>query len=337
MTRVTLKDVAAKAGVSYQTVSKVLNNRAQVAPETEERIWAAVRELNYRPNVSARNLRKQASNLIGYAWHYTPDDFMHPVLDAFVHSVANAAEREGFHLLTFLATGEPPRPDVYQELFFRNQVAGFVLADTVTDDPRVKILMERDIPFVTFGRANDSWDFCWIDVDGRAGLRDAVKHLLGKGHRRIAFVTWPEGSQSGSYREQGYRDALQSRDIVPRDEWIIRGENAAELGRRAVRCLLALPREQRPTAIACVSDLVAIGAINAATAAGIVVGQDLAITGFDDIPLARYTQPPLTTVRQPIQEVGPEVVKLLLKQIRGDSAGQQQIILEPELIVRESG
>ncbi|MFW5941784.1 MAG: LacI family DNA-binding transcriptional regulator [bacterium] len=337
MTRVTLKDVAARAGVSYQTVSKVLNKRAQVMPETEERIWAAVRELNYRPNVSARNLRKQASNLIGYAWHYTPDDFMHPVLDAFVHSAANAAESEGFHLLTFLANGEPPRPDVYQELFFRNQVAGFLLADTVSDDPRVKILMERDIPFVTFGRANDDWDFFWVDVDGRAGLRDAVKHLLGKGHRRIAFVTWPEGSRSGSYREQGYREALHSRGIEPLPEWIVRGENAAELGQNALRRLLELPREQRPTAIACVSDLVAIGAVNAATAAGLTVGHDLAITGFDDIPLARYTQPALTTVRQPIDAVGQAVIDLLLRQIRGEPRDERGVLLEPELVVRDSG
>ena len=131
MSRVTLKDVAAHAGVSYQTVSKVLNNRAQVTPETRERIWQAVRELNYRPNISARNLRTQASNLIGYAWHYMPDEFIHPVLDAFVHSVAHAAEDRGFHILTFLADHGPTSADVYHELFSRNQVAGFLLADTV--------------------------------------------------------------------------------------------------------------------------------------------------------------------------------------------------------------
>lgn len=336
MSRVTLKDVAARAGVSYQTVSKVLNNRAQVTDDTRERIWQAVRELNYRPNVSARNLRKQASNLIGYAWHYVPDDFIHPVLDAFVHSAANAAEAQGYHLLTFVADGGAARADVYRELYSRNQVAGFILADTVHDDPRVKMLLDQGIPFVTFGRANKDWDFHWVDVDGRHGLRLVVQHLLERGHRRIGFITWPSGSQSGSYREQGYRQALRGHGIEPDDAWIVRGEHSAELGRRGVRELLALPQKRRPTAIACVSDLVAIGALDAAANAGVQVGKDLAITGFDDVSLVQYMQPPLTSVRQPIIDVGQQVVDLLLKQIRKEKIANKGVLLKPELIVRDS-
>ena len=337
MGHVTLKDVAARAGVSYQTVSKVLNNRAQVTEETRNRIWQAVRELNYRPNVSARNLRKQASNLIGYAWHYMPDEFMqNPVLDGFVHSAANAAEAHGFHLLTFVADGGPPRPDVYHELFSRNQVAGFLLADTVGDDPRVEMLLDEDIPFVTFGRANDEWDFCWVDVDGQYGLRMVVEHLLQQGHRRIGFITWPEGSQSGAFREAGYRQALEGCGLEPDPQWIVRGEHSAELGRRGVRRLLELPPERRPTAIACVSDLVAIGALGAAAQAGLEVGEEIAITGFDDIPLVQYTQPPLTSVRQPIDAVGERVVDMLLKQIQGEVIDRKGVLLQPELIVRAS-
>lgn len=336
MSRVTLKDVAARAGVSYQTVSKVLNNRAQVSDDTRERIWQAVRELNYRPNISARNLRTQASNLIGYAWHGMPKDFMHPVLDAFVHSIANAAEAHGFHLLTFTVDGNGAGSDVYQELFSRNQVAGFILADTVTDDPRVKTLIARQIPFVTFGQANDEWDFCWVDVDGYYGLTITVEHLLQRGHRRIAFITWPEGSQSGALREKGYREALAAAGITPRPEWIIRGENSAELGQSAVRRLLALPPEQQPTALACVSDLIAIGALNALQAAGLVVGKDVALTGFDDIPLVQYTQPPLTSVRQPINRIGETVIDMLLTQIQGEPVDQKCVVMQPELIVRAS-
>jgi DNA-binding LacI/PurR family transcriptional regulator len=336
MARVTLKDVAAKAGVSYQTVSKVLNNRAQVSDDTRERIWQAVRELNYRPNISARNLRTQASNLIGYAWHGMPKDFMHPVLDAFVHSIANAAEEEGYHLLTFTANRDGTRSDVYQELFSRNQVAGFILADTVTDDARVKTLIERQIPFVTFGRANDEWDFCWVDVDGYYGLKATVEHLLQRGHRRIAFITWPEGSQSGAAREKGYREALAAAGISPHPEWIIRGQNSAELGQSAVRRLLALPAEKQPTALACVSDLVAIGALNALQAAGLIAGEDVAVTGFDDIPLVQYTQPPLTSVRQPINRIGETVIDMLLRQINGEPIDQKTVILRPKLIIRAS-
>lgn len=338
MANVTLKDVAARAGVSYQTVSKVLNGRAQVRPETQERIWQAVRELNYTPNVSARNLRKQASNLIGYPWHYIPDDFIHPILDAFVHSVTQAAEARGYHLLTFVpeTDSSESQDDVYRTLFWRNQVAGFILADTVENDPRVALLIEQEIPFVTFGRANDDWDFCWVDVDGYHGLRLTVEHLLEQGHRRIAFLGWPAGSQTGAHREQGYRDALAAAGVEPDPDWILRGEHSAQLGRTAVRQLLAMPEADRPTALACVSDLVAIGALNEANRAGTRVGEDLAITGFDDMPLVQYMQPPLTSVRQPIIKVGEAVVDLLFKQIEEEPIEQKGILLKPELVIRES-
>lgn len=336
MSRVTLKDVAARAGVSYQTVSKVLNNRAQVTPETRDRIWQAVRDLNYRPNVSARNLRRQASNLIGYAWHYMPDEFIHPVLDAFVHSVANSAEAYGYHLLTFVADRDPSHTDVYQELFSRNQVAGYILADTVQNDSRVQMLIGRGIPFVTFGRANDDWEFHWVDVDGKHGMCILVQHLLERGHRRIGFITWPTGSISGSNREAGYRQALREAEVEMLEAWIVRGENSAELGRRGVQTLLQLPPQARPTAIVCVSDLVAIGALDGAAQAGLQVGKDLAITGFDDVSLVQYTQPPLTSVRQPIAAVGEQVVELLLRQIQGEQIEEKGILLKPELVIRAS-
>lgn len=336
MANVTLKDVAARVGVSYQTVSKVLNGHTQVRPETKERIWQAVRELNYTPNVSARNLRKQASNLIGYPWHHIPDNFIHPVLDTFVTNVTQAAEARGYHLLTFVPDADSSADDVYRTLFWRNQVAGFILADTVENDPRVELLIEQEIPFVSFGRANDNWDFCWVDVDGYHGLRLAVEHLLAQGHRRVAFLGWPAGSQTGAHREHGYRDALAAAGVEPDPAWLLRGEHSAQLGRAAVRQLLGLPEAHRPTALACVSDLVAIGALNEAHRAGLKVGQDLAITGFDDMPLVQYMQPPLTSVCQPIPEVAEAVVDLLLKQIKEEPIAQKNILLKPELVVRES-
>lgn len=335
MPRVTLKDVAARAGVSYQTVSKVLNGRAQVTGETHQRIWDAVRELNYRPNISARNLRKQASNLIGYPLHYGGDDFVHPVLDAFLHSVANAAEADGFHILTF-AAADPTDPAPYRELYYRNQVGGFILADVNRNDPRVEMLIEQDIPFTAFGRANEEWDYYWVDVDGRTGMQQVVEHLLAQGHERIALITWPEGSRTGSARENGYRLALQSAGLPPPPELIVRGLNAARTGREAFQQLWRLPAERRPTAVACVSDLVALGVLHAANGAGLVVGAELAITGFDDLTLTAYTQPPLTTVRQPIAEVGETAVAMVLSQILEREQPHKGVLLPPQLVIRGS-
>jgi DNA-binding LacI/PurR family transcriptional regulator len=338
MARTTLKDVAAQAGVSYQTVSKVLNKQASVTPETEARIRQAIEELNYTPNVSARNLRTQSSNLIGYAWRQTPDGSPHPVLDRFLYSAAQVVEAHGYHLLTFLIGAESSALDVtpYQELYARRQVEGFILADTNHNDARIAYLMAQEIPFACFGQANPEWDYCWVDVDGRSGMVRVVNHLVERGHRRIALITWPEGSRAGNDREQGYLRGLQTAGIPFDPAWLVRGENAVQTGVNAISRLMALPGEQRPTAAACVSDQIAIGALYGAGAAGLQVGSDIAITGYDDAPMAEFLHPPLTSVRQPIAAVGQQVIELLLNQINGDEIVEKGILLAPELIVRES-
>lgn len=337
MARITIKDVAARSGVSYQTVSKVLNNQGNVSAETEIRIWQAVEELGYKPNISARNLRTQSSNLIGYAWQRSVDDSPRPILDQFLYDAVYTFEQHGYHLLTFLVDADD-KPDVpiYKELYDRRQVEGFILADTNHNDPRIAYLMEQNIPFASFGRANTEWDFCWVDIDGRHGLRSVVDHLIERGHQRIGLLTWPEGSEAGAYREEGFADGLREAGLAVRPDWILRGNNTVQFGAAGMQHWRSLPDAERPTAIACVSDLIAIGALNDASAAGLNVGQDVAITGYDDIPMSQYFTPALTTVRQPIATVGQQVVDLLLKQIKEQPIAKKGILLKPELIIRES-
>lgn len=335
--KVTLKDVAKEAGVSYQTVSKVLQGQIKVTPETQARIETAVSQLGYRPNVAARNLRTQSSNLIGYAWRLAKGAATHPILDQFLASAAQVVEAHGYHLLTFLiGDDEPLNVTPYRELFARRQVEGFILADTNHNDPRIAYLIEQNIPFASFGRANDAWDYCWVDVDGQYGSRITVEHLLAKGHRRIGLLTWPEGSRAGEEREQGYRRGLQEAGIAGDEAWLIRGDNSVQSGFQGVNQLLELPEAQRPTAVMCVSDQIAIGALNGAQALGLEVGQDIAVTGFDDMPTAEFLHPALTTVRQPIPEVGQQVVNLLLKQLNDEPIDQTGILLKPELVIRHS-
>ena len=338
MPRITLKDVAAKAGVSYQTVSKVLNKRANVTAETEERIWAAINELGYRPNISARNLRTQSSNLLGYAWRQGDSkEEPHPVLDRFFYSAVQTAEANSYHLMTFLIEAdENLNVDIYRELYAKRQVEGFVLADTNHNDPRVAFLIEENIPFATFGRANESWDFCWVDVDGRSGIYQVADYLIKKGHERIGMITWPEGSKTGEARESGYFARLEEAGVQIDSDWLVRGNNTVQVGAAGVSKLLELPAHRRPTAVVCMSDHLAIGAMSGATAAGLQVGQDLAVTGFDDIPMSAFLHPPLTTVRQPINEVGKKVVDLLMKQINGEPIIEKGFLLKPKVIARAS-
>lgn len=338
MSQVTLKDVAARAGVSYQTVSKVINNRATVAPETEARVRQVIRELNYRPNIGARNLRTQASNLIAFACNYRPRHGGHPILDLFLYSMADVAEAKGY-LITFFAgsdknTYEDTKP--YDDLYARRQVEGFVLADTVEDDPRIAYLIKQGIPVASFGRSNEDWDFCWVDVDGRDGIQKVMAHLQERGHKRIAFITWLDRFKTGLDREEGYMRGLEAAGTSFDAGWIIRGPDSAETGANGVRQFLSLPARRRPTAIVCVSDQIAIGAMHAAMAAGLEVGRDIAITGYDDVPVATHLHPPLTTVSQPIDQVSQYVVDLLLKQLNREPIPEMGISLQPSLVIRES-
>jgi DNA-binding LacI/PurR family transcriptional regulator len=274
--------------------------------------------------------------MIGYSWHRVPADRCHPILERFLHSMAQVAEAQGYHILTFIGgpDHEPWLP--YEELMHTGRVDGFILSDTDRDDPRIRCLLDMGFPFVAFGRANEEWDFPYVDVDGQAGVRQAVEHLLSLGHRRVGLIAWPAQSLAGYYRCQGYVKALQGAGIPPDPAWIVRTGHTEGSGRRAMHALLSLPPDRRPTAVVAVSDLMAIGAMNAVYEARLQPGRDIAVVGFDDIPTAQYLRPPLTTLRQPIAEVGQRVVDMLLRIIQGEELAERQVLLPPTLVVRDS-
>ncbi len=334
--RVTIKDVATRAKVSYQTVSKVVNGQAQVSSETRERIWQAIHDLGYRPHITARNLRVGASHMLGYSWRSVPSDQFNPVLDKFLQSMVEAAEKSGYHLLPFPCPPDHAQVEVYRELIFSGRVDGFVLSSTNLNDQRIAYLLDTGFQFVAFGRANPEWDFPYVDVDGAAGLRMATEHLLSLGHQRIALIGWPEESLTGKFRVQGYLEAMQAAGRSVDPSWIARGEHSAQFGEVTARRWLDLPADQRPTAIIALSDLMAIGAINAIQERGLEVGRDIAVVGFDDVPMAQYLRPPLTSLRQPIWEIGQQVVAMLIKLIRREPIEEQHVLLPPRLIVRAS-
>jgi DNA-binding LacI/PurR family transcriptional regulator len=334
----TLKDVATAAGVSYQTVSKVLNKQAQVTKETEERIWAAVRKLGYRPNHTARSLRTHRAFTIGYSWPPTPPDQANPILDQFLQSMLLAAEKQGYYLLSFpYHTDLDNRLATYIDLMDTGRVDGFVISSVEYDDPRAELLLKKNFPFVGFGRSNPELKFPWLDVDGAKGIELAVNHLVSLGHRRIAALAWPETSRVGNNRLEGYAKALQAAGIPLQSGLIKRGEGRFAFGTQATHSLLDLAPELRPTAVVALNDPMAIGAIAAAKDRGLKVGPDFAITGFDDAPMVQYLEPPLTTIRQPIWDVGQRIIPLLLDYIAsGQPPEPAGILLEPQLIERGS-
>lgn len=335
--KITLKAVAAHAGVSYQTVSKVLNGQAQAAPETRQRILDAVRELDYRPNQIARSMRARRSFMIGYSWVQTSPDQVNHILDQFLSSMVREAEAAGYHLLPFPFREGQEQVDDYRDLIDTGRVDGFVLSSVNYNDPRIHFLMERGFPFVAFGRSNPELDFPFVDVDGAEGLRQATLHLIKNGHQRIGAIAWPNDSRVGNERMRGYFEAMQSAGLPALPQWVERGEGIFEFGREAALRLIDLPAEERPTALLTLNDTMAIGATHAARERGLEIGRNLAIVGFDDAPMSQYLFPPLTTVRQPVRQAGRKCIELLIAQVEGNPLKETQVLLSPELIVRDSG
>jgi len=332
----TIKDVARRAGVSTATVSYVLNDTGAVSEPTRQRVLAAVEELGYRPSVIAQGLQARESRMIGYSWQPMPPDQFNPIVEKFLHGMAEAAARHGYHVLAFPSTNPSDELAPYCEMVETRRVDGFVLSNTNLNDPRIKHLLDIDFPFVAFGRSNSDLDFPWVDVDGADGVEQAVKHLLELGHERIACLAWPEDSLTGQYRLEGYCRTMAAAGLPVEPEWVVRTGNYYQEAYRDTQPWLAQPPHRRPTAVVALTDLMAMGVINAFTDAGLVVGRDVAVVGFDDSPIAGYLQPPLTSLRQPVALIGEQVVTMLIDLVRGERPSPAQVLLKPTLIVRDS-
>ena len=336
MPSITIRDVAREAGVSTATVSYALNNTGRVTAETRERIIAIARRLNYRPNMAARNLQASETRLIAYSWRPSLGGQFHPVLDQFLTSMAQAAAHHGYRLVVYPTETVEEELRSYEELVGERQLDGIVLSSTNFEDQRVKRLLELDFPFVAFGRSRPDLDFPWVDVDGFAGLYASTRHLIEQGHRRIACLSWPQGSLTGDFRLAGFLSAMQDAKLPVPDEFVVHADNYYDAARTAILPLLQLAPAARPTGYVVVSDLMAMGVMNILQESGIVVGEEVAVTGFDDAPVARYLRPPLTSLAQPLDEVGDRLISMLVDVCRNRKPSPSQLLLAPELKVRDT-
>jgi DNA-binding LacI/PurR family transcriptional regulator len=331
--RSTLASVGRAAGVSRQTVWNVLHSPERVGPVTRERVESAIRDLRYRPNRVARSLRTRMARLLGYCVMAGGDGAVNPILHRFLHAITVAAEERGHHILLFTAPAGGRGLATYANLLAERAVDGFILSDTTVGDPRQRWLVERAVPFVAFGR---SWSGAehgsWVDVDGACGTAAAVDHLCQQGHERIAFVGWPESSGVGDDRLAGWAGAC-ARHGLGRD-LVARCEDSIEASRRLASGLLDLARP--PTALVCASDVLAMGCLAEVRARGLRPGLDVGVVGFDDTPFARLPGLDLSTVAQPVEDIGAEVVGLLVDTLGGAIPQPRQVLLEPSLRARSS-
>ena len=214
------------------------------------------------------------------------------------------------------------------------RVDGFIVVRTRRHDPRIEYLCEKAFPFVAFGRTEGERDYAFVDEDGQRGMSLVVDHLANLGHRRIACITPPPDLMFTQHRLAGFRESLAQHGVTVDDRLIVEGDLTQRGGYEQACRLLAL--RNPPTAIAACNDLMAFGAMSAVQDHGLVVGQDISVTGFDNTPMAEHSFPPLTTVHQPIYQIGGMVCEMLVQVIQGKSLDRSHVLLQPELIVRQS-
>jgi LacI family transcriptional regulator len=331
---VTLKDIARRVGVSVTTVSRALGGYDDVAEETKRRILQAAQEMGYHPHIIAQSLQRQRTNTVGLIIPTAGPRFSDPYFTEILTGIGNEAAKHEFDLLVSTRAPGAQEQEAYERMVGSRRVDGLLVVRTRCHDERIAYLIESRFPFVAFGRSDLDLDFPYVDVDGTKGLDEATQYLIDLGHRRIAYISAPLDLMFANYRLAGYKRTVERNGLPVRKEWIAIGRLTQEDGYRAG--LKLLDSEPAPTAIIAANDLMALGAISAAQERGLIVGRDVAVTGFDDIPLAEHSHPALTTVRQPIYHIGTIICSMLIQVIHGEELAERHILLEPTLVVRES-
>lgn len=334
----TMRDIANKAGVSLGTISNYFNNPHMVAEDTREDIRLAIKELDYHPHAAARSLKTNTTRRIGLVplisleENYSLDPGDYAFLE-FLSGVNTRSAELGYDLLLSTATLPAKEMAIYERLVGERQVDGLILMGLREEDERMRLLLELNTPFITFGRNNSSMNYAYVDVDGGAGLAVAVAHLVALGHTRIAYITPPDGLALSSQRWQGFVRAMQEKNIPIFPELIVQGGFTEQHGQSAMLHLLDLPKP--PTAVLTSNDLCAFGAIRALESRGLQAGKEVSVIGFDNIGLSAHWQPPLTTISQPFRQIGVQCASLLIQMITGKEK-KPQINIDPLLVERST-
>lgn len=325
----TIKDIARLANVSHTTVSRALNNSPLIKEVTKRKIMEIAREVNYIPNYNAKSLVLQRSHTIGLFFTSismgTSSSFFADTIRG-VNSVIDV----GYNLFV-------RGIDEYEDFgsIHRKRFDGIILMSQSDDDNAfIQHVLEQNIPLVVLNRLIPGGGFVNIVSNDREGSYDAGCYLAAHGHERIAIIEGLKGFKSTEQRRAGFLQAMEQHGITVPDSYRVAGDYTTESGHQAMRQLLQL--ETPPTAVFCSNDDMAIGAINAAYALGRNVPEDVSVIGFDDINFSRYTNPALTTVKRPVEEISAHGAEKIMERIAEDDNREELIFLETELVERQS-
>lgn len=327
--RITSKDVAREAGVSVATVSRVFNNSGPVRTATRERIQEVARVLRYSPHGAARSLITNKTSTIGVLLPDLYGEFFSEV----IRGIDQTARQSAYHVL--LSSAHQDKPGIEAALrAMRGRVDGLIVMSPDLDAAGLADNLPSFLPAVLLNCALAGEEYDSLTIDNRGGAADVVRHLLSLGHRRIAIIRGPERNHDAAERLRGWREALAGAGVRPEAALEAHGDFTESGGYAAAVHLLR--ESPRPTAIFAANDSMAIGALSALRERGIAVPREMAIAGFDDIPIARYLSPPLTSVHVDIEELGARAMRLLLDALEDRSPVRRQETLGTRLVVRGS-
>lgn len=327
----TIKDVARLANVSIATVSRVVNEDGVVSPELEKRVREAISELGYRRNAMARHLRRSQSLTLGVL---IPDS-SNPYFAELTKGVEDYCFSKGYTVVVCNTAENAHKTEAYITTLAEHRIAGFILVSTADVNGQLLGLVGEGYPIVLADRPQPDLDVDSVTSDNYAGGAQAIHHLVQLGHRRIGIVAGFSPLRTVQARRAGAMEALREAGITPQEELIYEGgDYLPGSGYESARTLLSLA--EPPTAIFAFNDLMAFGILNYAQEHGIQVPEQLSVVGFDDIAMASYAVPSLTTIAQPKYELGKKVAEVLLKRINGDKSPHVALELPTTLVVRKS-
>ncbi|MBK7821921.1 MAG: LacI family DNA-binding transcriptional regulator [Tessaracoccus sp.] len=324
-----ISDVAAAAGVSTTTVSHALSGRRAVAEETKKRIHQAIKELNYRPSIAAQSLRSRKS----YSVALIVSDIANPYYPSLARAIHDRLDPEGYVTLICNTNGDAATEERFLQDMVARGVDGMIMTVTALGSARIREIVGPDLPIIGGGTDASDVGADHVGSDDARGILHAVEYLAGRGIRDIGFVSGPEGELPSVVRLDSFRRACGETGIEVREEWITHTPFTHDGGIVGGGTLLGAPTG-RPRAIMCANDLIAVGVVEAARAAGLTVPDDLSVIGFDDIDLARLVSPKLTTIENPAVATGLACAEALIRRIDDRAAPPLRIDIPTRLIVR---
>lgn len=332
---ITIRDVAKRLNLSITTVSRALDGYDDVAEETRQRVRQAAQEMGYFPNQAARHLRRQRSDAIGHILPAVQPRFTDPFFSEFIAGLGDEAAQ---HKVDLVISTAPPDSDqekwLYQSWVQGQKVDGFILHRIRLVDWRIDYLVQAGCPFSSLEKPLPEGDFTYVEVDNYNSMVALVQHLRERGYQRIAYIGGPQALKIQAERFAGYQAGLATAGFAFDPSIVADGDLTSPEGYRQAKQILQLSNP--PDAFICVNDETAFGVMHAVNEAGLAVGPEVGVAGFDGVQTAGYSQPPLTTLDQPVYDIARQLVRMLLAELINETTPERHVVITPKLLTRAS-